>query len=303
LSLSVAEQVTVVVPRGNVAPEALEHVGMIGPSLLSTAVAAPKVTTAPAGPVASAVLLGGTVTTGEAGSCTVTVKEPEAELLLASVAVQFTGVEPNGNVDPDVGEQLTVGEGSAMSVAVTEKETASGAVDDLVIVPGRTRVGFFVSLTTTVTSFGALVLLLASFAVQLTVVEPIGKMPEDGAQVTTGAGSTESEAVVESETVAPEGLVASVGGGLVTVTMGAVVSTTTMLTVPVTVFGGVSPSVTVQLAGVVPSGYGDSGRQVAVRPGPGGSVAMTVTGVVVPVASVVTEPGSTGGAALTPLAK
>lgn len=60
---SVAEQFTVVVVIPNVEPEAGVHVTGTGPSTLSVAVAV-YVTTAPNGPVASAVIAEGSVNTG-----------------------------------------------------------------------------------------------------------------------------------------------------------------------------------------------------------------------------------------------
>ena len=60
---SVAEQLTVVVDIGNIEPEDGEQVGVIEPSTLSVAVAV-YVAIAPDGPVASIVILAGTVTTG-----------------------------------------------------------------------------------------------------------------------------------------------------------------------------------------------------------------------------------------------
>ena len=60
---SEAEQLTKVVPIVNVEPEDGVQVGVIEPSTLSVAVAV-NVTTAPDGPVASIVMLAGTVTTG-----------------------------------------------------------------------------------------------------------------------------------------------------------------------------------------------------------------------------------------------
>jgi hypothetical protein len=54
-TLSVAEQVTVVVPRGKIEPDSGEQVTGSVPSTASVAVAT-KVTVAPAGPVAAAVM-------------------------------------------------------------------------------------------------------------------------------------------------------------------------------------------------------------------------------------------------------
>ena len=72
-AVSVAEQVTVVGPSAKVLPDAGVQTGVIEPSTVSVAVAV-NVTTAPLGPVASAVMSAGTVTTGSVVSTTVTVK-------------------------------------------------------------------------------------------------------------------------------------------------------------------------------------------------------------------------------------
>ncbi len=69
---SVAEQVTVVVPNAKVEPEAGEQIGTMAPSTLSVAVAV-KLTGAPDGPVASAVISAGTITVGAVLSTNVTV--------------------------------------------------------------------------------------------------------------------------------------------------------------------------------------------------------------------------------------
>src|SRR5574342_452152 len=60
---SVAEQLTVVTPNGNVEPDAGTHVGVIAPSTSSTADAL-KTTVAPDPLVASSIISEGTVTTG-----------------------------------------------------------------------------------------------------------------------------------------------------------------------------------------------------------------------------------------------
>jgi hypothetical protein len=62
-AVSVAEQVTVVVPIAKVEPEAGEQVGVNTPLTVSRAEAV-KVTAAPVEPVASTVMFVGTVTTG-----------------------------------------------------------------------------------------------------------------------------------------------------------------------------------------------------------------------------------------------
>jgi hypothetical protein len=116
---SVAVQVTVVVPSGNVLPDAGAQLGAMLPSTMSLA-EAEYVTTAPPGPVAAVVMLAGTVTVGGVVSCTVTTKESEPVLLWESVAVQVTVVVPKPNVLPDAGEQPGEMEPSTMSEAEAE---------------------------------------------------------------------------------------------------------------------------------------------------------------------------------------
>src|SRR5262249_38664745 len=103
---SVAEHVTVVAPSANVDPDAGTHVGVIDPSTASVADAPLYDTTAPAALVASAMMFGGTVTTGPVVSWTFTVNEAEPVLVWASVAEQFTVVVPNANVEPDAGTHV-----------------------------------------------------------------------------------------------------------------------------------------------------------------------------------------------------
>ena len=88
---------------------------------------------------------------GGVESRTVSVKVPWAELPEESVAVHDTGVVPRAKVDPDVGEQETIGDGSTMSVAVTEKVTAAppGPVASAVIGGEGVRTGGVVSTTET----------------------------------------------------------------------------------------------------------------------------------------------------------
>ena len=113
---SVAEQLTVVVPRAKVEPEAGEQVAARGPSTRSLAEAV-KEMVAPEGPVASTVIFAGSVTEGAVVSCTVTLKPPEALLPAESVAEQVTGVVPRGNVEPEAGEQLMATAPSTLSLA------------------------------------------------------------------------------------------------------------------------------------------------------------------------------------------
>jgi len=113
---SVAKQVTVVVPRGNVLPEAGVQFGISAPLTRSVADAV-KLTTAPEALVASAVMGAGTVTTGFVVSLTVTVKLALPVLPAVSVAVQVTVVLPSANVLPEAGVQFSGTEPLTRSVA------------------------------------------------------------------------------------------------------------------------------------------------------------------------------------------
>src|SRR5215208_1885234 len=119
---SVAVQLTVVVPNGNVEPEAGVHSGVTEPSTKSVAVAAAAayVTVAPCGLVASAAGgADGSVNFGGVVSCTMTLNEPSALFPDASVAVQLTVVVPNGNVEPEAGSHVTSTGPSTASLADT----------------------------------------------------------------------------------------------------------------------------------------------------------------------------------------
>jgi hypothetical protein len=115
-TLSVAEQLTVVVPTGKVEPEAGVQVGVSAPSTGSVAVTV-KLTTAPPAFVAATVMFAGVVSVGGVDSLTVTVNEFFPTLPVVSVAVQLTVVVPIGNVDPDAGVHVTGTEPSTGSVA------------------------------------------------------------------------------------------------------------------------------------------------------------------------------------------
>jgi hypothetical protein len=117
--VSWALQLTVVVPTGNVAPEAGVHVGVRAPSTASFAVAE-KLAVAPLGPVASTVMSPGTETVGETPSVTVTLNEALPVLPASSVAVQVTVVCPTENVLPEALSQPTDGLASTASLAETE---------------------------------------------------------------------------------------------------------------------------------------------------------------------------------------
>ena len=115
--VSVAVQLTVVDPSGNVAPLDGAHATTTLPSTASLAVAE-YVKLAPVALVASIVASAGTVTTGAVVSVTVKVKEAAALLPRASVAVQLTVVAPSGTVDPLAGAQFTATMPSTASAAV-----------------------------------------------------------------------------------------------------------------------------------------------------------------------------------------
>src|SRR5262245_11043910 len=98
--VSAAEQSTVVVPIGNVLPDAGSHVTGRGPSIRSTAVAV-NVTTAPGGVVAVVVMSAGSVSTGGVASVpeplSATLIEPAvAELTVSTATVSPTDAGVNG---------------------------------------------------------------------------------------------------------------------------------------------------------------------------------------------------------------
>src|SRR5262245_13022415 len=123
-------------------PEAGVQVTGRLPSTRSLAVAA-NVTTAPVGPVASAVMLAGRVSTGGDVSTTVTLKLPEAVLPAVSVAEQLTVVAPRANVLPEDGAHVTVGLRGSVSVALAVKVTTAPAalVASAVMSDGSERTG------------------------------------------------------------------------------------------------------------------------------------------------------------------
>src|SRR2546428_3584109 len=113
---SVAAQVTVVAPNGNVDPLVGVQLVATTPSRRSVADAV-KLKIAPAALVASTVAFAGTATTGPVVSVTVTVKVFVLTLAWPSVAVHVTVVAPNGNVDPSAGAQVVATTPSRRSVA------------------------------------------------------------------------------------------------------------------------------------------------------------------------------------------
>jgi hypothetical protein len=118
----------------------------------------------------------------------VTVKLQVAVLPLLSLAVEVTVVTPTGNPDPQAGSDVTAGEASQLSVAVTEKgtDTSGSTLHGTLRFAGHVIRGFSVSLTVTLKEQAAL-LPKASVAVQATDTVPFGKAdPEDGTQFTVG---------------------------------------------------------------------------------------------------------------------
>src|SRR2546422_7259021 len=95
-----AEHVTEVTPSGNVEPDRGEQDADNGPSTVSVACAV-NVARAPPGPVASRVMLAGTVTSGAVVSRTVTVNVAGAAFPWGSVGVPLTPLRAGGDIYPD----------------------------------------------------------------------------------------------------------------------------------------------------------------------------------------------------------
>jgi len=116
----------------------------------------------------------------------VTVNAQLEWLPLASVAVHVTVVVPTGKPDPDSGEQVTVGEGSQLSVAVAAKLTGTSklTLHPMAMLAGQVMAGGSVSLTVTVKEQVA-IFPEGSVAVQLTVVVPFGKAEPDAREQVT----------------------------------------------------------------------------------------------------------------------
>ena len=125
VAASVAVQVTVVTPRGNVEPEGGVQTGVNEPSQLSVAVAV-NVTATEHIPAGEFIVIGdGQVTIGASSSLTVTVNEQLPMFDDVSVAEQVTVVMPFGKAVPDVGLQTGVSVPSQLSVAVEVKVTTA----------------------------------------------------------------------------------------------------------------------------------------------------------------------------------
>jgi hypothetical protein len=145
-ALSIAEQVTTVVPPRNVEPEAGVQVTGTEPSTRSEA-KPEKVTTAPPRLVACTVISDGSVNFGGVLSATVTLKEAEPTLPALSVTEHVTVVEPNMNVEPDEGVQVGVKEPSTASnaEAVNATTAPAGPVASTVISAGTVTTGAVLS--------------------------------------------------------------------------------------------------------------------------------------------------------------
>ena len=143
---SEAVHVTVVVPIGNVEPEAGVHVTEREPSTRSVAVAVNE-TTLPAELVASNVILAGNVRVGAVVSLTVMVNDAVPVLPAASVALHVMVVVAIGNVEPEAGEHVAGRGPSTSSVAVAVNVTTLPAelVASNVILAGTVRIGGVVS--------------------------------------------------------------------------------------------------------------------------------------------------------------
>jgi hypothetical protein len=187
---SVAVQVTRLIPAGKAVP----FVGLqIRLTLVQLSVAvASKVTTWPQSPGAVLVTMSvGHEIVGGSVSLTVIVKVQALVPVLASVPVQVTVLVPLGKVEPLAGtqmklapEQLSVTRGDANSTTCSQ---SPGAV--LVTrLGGQSIAGGSLSLTVTL-KVQVLVLPLASVAVQVTSVAPLGKdQPLAGAQTKPAPG-------------------------------------------------------------------------------------------------------------------
>ena len=130
-------------------------------------------------------------------SATDTVNEPDAVAPRESVTVQPTVVVPSGKVEPDGGTQTAaIGPSSRSSPEAVNVTTAPAAfVAGKEMLPGGVKVGALL-VTVTVNDDRGETLPVASFAVHVTGVVPIGNVdPDAGVHDTVGAASTRSVAV------------------------------------------------------------------------------------------------------------
>ena len=203
--VSLAVAVTVVVPIGNVLPLGglATRFGGVQPPLAVTV----KNTVAPAGPVATVVMLLGQLMV----SCryTVTVKLQLVLLPHESPAVASTVVVPIGKVLPLGGLAVTNGGGLQPPEALTVKKTVAplGPVAEVTMLDGQA----IVSDGTTVTVKLHIALFpQVSLAVAVTVVVPMGNVLPLGGLATIFGGVQPPVAVTVKNTVAPAGPVATV---------------------------------------------------------------------------------------------
>src|SRR5712692_7865687 len=249
---SVAVQVTVVAPAGNVEPEGgLQLMVRVEVALSGSVAPTAYVTTAPLALVATAVMSAGRLRVGAVLSSTTTVAVAVPVLPAASVAEQVMVVVPSGKVLPEAGEHVGVSEPDTASVAeqvmvvapsgkvlpeagahvgVSEPDTASvavaayaiaaplGPVASTGLMAGTVTTGAVVSWTTTV-AMAEPTLPAVSVAVQVMAVLPSAKvLPEEGEQLGVSEPDTVSAAVaVKATVVRPRGKVLPDAGAQETV--------------------------------------------------------------------------------------
>src|SRR5436305_4795860 len=144
----------------------------VGPSTMSFADTT-KLIGAPLGPVAPALIVPGSVSTGGRVSTTETTKL-SADAPPGDVAVQPTVVSPTPNVDPDAGEQTTVA--SELEVAVNVTAAPAPLVASAVMSFGTMSVGAVAPPVTVTRNVPETLLAFESVAVQLTMVDPTAKV-------------------------------------------------------------------------------------------------------------------------------
>src|SRR4029078_3515346 len=109
---------------GKVTPEAGAHV-TVGPGSTESVTPTVYETTAPEPLVASATIVPGSARLGSVESPTTMSNESLVVLPVASVALQWTVVVPNGNAEPEAGAHETTGAPSTASVAVAPYVTTA----------------------------------------------------------------------------------------------------------------------------------------------------------------------------------
>src|SRR5436190_23590454 len=205
--VSVAEQVTGVVPSGKVDPDAGSHETDTAPSRLSFAVGSANVTALPLGDSVVTLIAPGTLfSTGFVWSTSVTTTSNPADALLWcwSVAVQVTCVVPTEKRTPELGVQPTGVKPSTLSIAdgLVGKETCAPVGSSVsCATPEGTPLstGAVVSTSVRLTlKVVWLLLLWPSSVVHVTVVVPSAKWDIDAGSHTTSADCPRSVAVGRS---------------------------------------------------------------------------------------------------------